>query len=196
MGVKLFGHERLLFNAVNLKYYLWNSLGNEVYGTDKRTGGRFDALGTELDSYYKDYRLGVAAYQQTNVSKKNRKEKHYNIFGAATLMKKVILKTEYAVADFANGEDGTKYDNAHTFYTGIEYKLLESWSIYYRYENGNDEKRTGFTGEKAKTNVNAVALTWSPVPGFHIKSEYVAFNFKEKGLTNYNKLIVSTGIVF
>lgn len=195
MGVKLFGHGHL-FDSLNLKYYVWNSMGNEVYGTNSRKGGKFDAFGTELDGYYKDYHLGVAAYTQTNPSKKNRNEKHYNIFSTATILKKVVLKSEYTLANFANGEDGTQYTDANTFYAGVEYNFLETWSVYYRFEQGHDQKRTGLTGPSSKTQVNAFALTWSPVPGFRLKSEFSEFNFKENSLVNYNKIIISSGVIF
>lgn len=195
MGVKLFGHEDF-FDELMVKYHLWNSLGNEVSGTNSRKGGRFDALGAELDGYFKDHRLGVAAYTQTNPSKKNREEKHYNFFGSTKLVKKVTFISEYTIADFADGEDGTAYDNANTFYAGVEYNFLEKWSLYYRFEQGHDQKRTGLAGPASKTKADAIALTWLPVPGFRIKSELVKFDFKESSLSDYNKIIISSGVIF
>ena len=170
-------------------------MGSEITGTDKPKDNKF-AWGAQLVGYYKDFSVGSAFYTQNNPDKKNRTENHLNIFGSAEIIKQITLVSEWTKHDFDNGDDGTKYENASTFYAGIEYGFLNNWSVYYRFETGNDEKRTGKAGSKAETDINAFALTWSLFPGYRVKAEYSGFDFEDESLKDYRKIIISNGIIF
>lgn len=195
LGVQFSGR-KAFGETASLTYDFWNSLGNEFHGPNARKGTDLTHFGFQLISGIKSYEIGVAGYTQVNPDKKDRREYHVNLFGSAKLGDRTRVRTEYTVGDFRNGDDGTRYDGVQTFFADVEYEIVTNWFVYYRFDTGNDEKRTGYTGSKSKTTIHSAAFTWKPLPGFRAKAEYGWFDFKEKDLADYWKFLASLGLVF
>ncbi len=195
VGIKIFG-TRSILSPLRLQYALWNSLGSDLFGPNERDNNDF-AFGGSLSLLLHHYvRLGTAGYTQVNPSFQERRENNLNIFGVFKPVKPVEISVEYTIHDRGKGRDNSSYHDAHTFYTGINYEFIDNLSLYYRFERGNDEKRTGNTGGLSRTDIHAIAITWWPIPQFRLTAEGESFQFRDSNLKDYEKIILSGGVIF
>ena len=125
------------------------------------------------------------------------------VFGQANFMDDTIkLQAEY-VSTSVEGKyasAGAQLRDLDAFYVSAEYVFLEDFSVYYRYDQGDDVKGAG-TGslisdpDPLSVN-NTIALNWNPYIGTRVWVEYHHQNFDTDGLEDNKSWILSVGQLF
>ncbi|HLA77292.1 MAG TPA: hypothetical protein VJU18_06920 [Vicinamibacteria bacterium] len=194
MGVMFFG-KKAVGDQARISYSVWNSLGPEVHATNERKGRAMSNLGFELSGTRRGLTAGVAGYTEEDPSFGNRREYHGNVFGKAAKWG-LTLTSELTLGKLGADKSGNAGSDLRTFHAGLEYQLNPAWVAYYRFDRGNDMKRSGRTGSASETTIHSIALKWLPRPGFTLAGEYHSLGFDASDLSGYRKAVVLAGVVF
>lgn len=200
VGLHYFGQHQFGDSDWETRCDAWWTQGASSQGSDSPEAD-FDNPGANLRMNYRDWLSFGMAYQGLNATEAfDRNQNSVLAFAQfRPFGERLILSSEYVTtqldAAFANTN---AFEDVQAVYMGAEYKFAPKWSVYYRYDVGDDMKRSGVTVPTAETNpqatIHTLAFSWEPAAGTKISVEYNDNNFEEG--TDYSKFMVYIGQLF
>ncbi|MBI3986888.1 MAG: hypothetical protein HY343_08220 [Lentisphaerae bacterium] len=200
VGLNFFGQHELGDKAL-AHYSGWWTLGGDNSGTGSDADTKFDNVGGNLDLTFGELVTLGSAYQRINATEDFTRDQNSALFfGRANLFdEKLILSSEYVLSDPQPAFGNTnRYQDVAAVYVGAEYRFRPNWSLYYRYDIGDDMKRNGASapleGADLDTRINTATLSWWPFAGTRLSLEAIDYDLPTG--EDYRKYMVWVGQLF
>jgi len=188
VGLESFGRWNSATSVVSdVKYAVWVSTGNDLFGTNNPTDDKF-ALGTDISGRFSEHlKLGLSTYTQHNSSKGGRREDTVHPYLELYLIDSITVTGEY--------QHQKRFDSSgdiNTWYLSTKWQFTQKAYIYYRRDDGDDERRAAGT----KTKRNIITLGYWPRPYVRTKLEFSTHDFEDPTIVDFNQWGAWIGVNF
>ncbi len=225
LGVEYFGKQFDVAGMEELEHVFFADAGARTANNGSTTDlSDENGIGGTLQGRRGELMLGATCAFQNREPKTNVKRKErmlgfwgeYKGFGRwlngrpanSGFLDRLMLRSEAFLLRRKNRADGTRENDANSWYAAVKYDLSgktmsflpEDQYLYYRYDRGQDENRSGVdsTNFSKDRKVAVHTLTWGmdPHPNVRVKLELSRLNFDDPKIDDYVQYGASIGIQF